>query len=85
MRIDPVADIDAGERRTQRLRDLARGDAERAGERAIELTSSSGFCPCVDRPTSTAPGTFLTSAEHPSAICCSSRRVRSESWIWICF
>jgi hypothetical protein len=31
--IDPVADVDAGERRAQRLRDLPDGDAERPGER----------------------------------------------------
>ena len=36
-RIDPVADVDAGERRPQRLRHLADRDAERAGEAAIDL------------------------------------------------
>ena len=36
-RIDPVADVDAGKRRPQRLRHLADRDAERAGQAAIEL------------------------------------------------
>ena len=36
-RIDPVADVDAGKRRPQRLRDLADRHAERAGQAAIEL------------------------------------------------
>ena len=36
-RIDPVADVDAGKRRPQRLRHLPDRDAERAGQAAIEL------------------------------------------------
>ncbi len=36
-RIDPVADVDAGKRRPQRLRHLADRDAERTGEAAIDL------------------------------------------------
>src|SRR5439155_4113233 len=36
-RIDPVAGVDAGERRTQSLRDLPSGDAERARDTALEL------------------------------------------------
>ena len=36
-RIDPVADVDAGERGTQRLRHLTHGDAERPGEAAVDL------------------------------------------------
>ena len=35
--IDPVAGVDAGERRPQRLRDVADAHAERAGKRAIDL------------------------------------------------
>ena len=65
-RVDPVADVDAGKRRPQRLRHLANRDAERAGQRAIELHVELGFCPLVDRPTSTAPGTFRTSARRPA-------------------
>ncbi len=48
-------------------------------------TSSSGFCPCVDRSTSTAPGTFRTSASAWSATFCSSRESRPMTWIRICF
>src|SRR5207237_2476278 len=36
-RIDPIAGLDSGERRPQRLRDLPDGNAECAGEAAIQL------------------------------------------------
>ena len=85
-RIDPVADVDAGERRPQRLRHLADRHAQRSGERrdrAARRAPASG--PCVDRPTSTAPGTLRTSA----ATCLASRVSSSASGpcscSWICF
>ena len=55
-RVDPVADLDAGERHAQRLRRIADRDAQLVGEAAIELDRSSSFGSCSERPTSTAPG-----------------------------
>ena len=36
-RVDPVADLDAGERHAQRLRRVAHRDAQRVGQAAVEL------------------------------------------------
>jgi hypothetical protein len=44
-RVLPVAGVDAGERRAERLRDLPRRDAERAGDAAVELDVQLGLLP----------------------------------------
>ena len=57
-RVDPVAGVEAGERRRAAPAPTwPTRHAEAAGQAAVESTSSSGFWPRVDRPTSTAPGT----------------------------
>ncbi len=75
-RIDPVADVDAGKRRPQRLRHLADRHAERAGQAAIDLDVQLRLLALVDRPTSTAPGTCPTSAATASASLATARARR---------
>ena len=67
-RIDPRAGVDAGERIAQRRRELARLTPSVPARPRFTCTLSSGFCPRVERPTSTAPGVDA----HESAICSAS-------------
>ena len=85
-RVDPVAGVDAGERRAQRLRDLPDGHAERAGERrgrapprapASARASTGRRRP---RPAPSAP------APAPGRRASAARASRGPcSWSWICF
>ena len=50
----------------------------------LSCTSSSGFWPLVDRPTSTAPGTERTAVAIRSANCARVRESSPRSSSWIC-
>ena len=85
-RIDPVADVDAGKRRPQRLRHLPDRDAERAGQAAIELHVELRLL-SLRRERRRPPRRAPAAPRRPPPAPAASARSRRCPWScsWICF
>ena len=76
--VDPVADVDAGEGGTERLRDLTGHHAHRAGQRAIDLHFQFGLLAARGQADVDGAGHFLDERQHAIGDLLQLARIRPD-------